>query len=177
MARLYRVVAAPQTLRGAQRARRDRKAKQVAKNCGRSVQVCDSRPSGETHMATITATEQNFESLIEKGDIVIFDFWAEWCGPCKSFGPIFEAASNVHADVTFAKVDTEAQPGLAQAFGVRAIPMIAVFRQQVLLYAEAGALPGAALEELITQARALDMAKVKEEIAAEEAKKKAAAGG
>lgn len=126
-------------------------------------------------MATIAATEENFEGLVTDSDILVVDFWAEWCGPCKAFGPVFEEASTKHADVTFAKVDTEAQQGLARAFGVRAIPMVAVFRQQVLLYAEAGALPASALEELIAQAKSLDMEKVKAEIAAEEAK--AAAGG
>jgi len=125
-------------------------------------------------MATVPATEQNFEGLVNDSDILVVDFWAEWCGPCKSFGPVFEEISNKYPDVTFAKVDTEAQQGLAQAFGVRAIPMVAVFRQQVLLYAEAGALPGGALEELITQAKALDMAKVKAEIVEEEAKAAAA---
>jgi thioredoxin len=127
-------------------------------------------------MATIAATEENFEGLVTDSDVLVVDFWAEWCGPCKAFGPVFEEASTKHADVTFAKVDTEAQQGLARAFGVRAIPMVAVFRQQVLLYAEAGALPASALEELIAQAKGLDMEKVKAEIAAEEAKA-AAAGG
>ena len=124
-------------------------------------------------MATVHATEQNFESLVKDSDVLVVDFWAEWCGPCKSFGPVFEDISNKYPDVTFAKVDTETQQGLAQAFGVRAIPMVAVFRQQVLLYAEAGALPGSALEELITQAKTLDMKKVKDEIAQEEAKARA----
>ena len=127
-------------------------------------------------MATVSATEQNFESLVNDSDILVVDFWAEWCGPCKSFGPVFEEISNKYPDVTFAKVDTQAQQGLAQAFGVRAIPMVAVFRQQVLLYAEAGALPGGALEELITQAKSLDMQKVKAEIVEEEAKARAAGG-
>jgi thioredoxin 1 len=119
-------------------------------------------------MATVTATEENFEALVTSSDILVVDFWAEWCGPCKSFAPVFEAASAKHTDVTFAKVDTEAQQALAQGFGVRAIPTIAVFRQQVLLFAEAGALPSTALEELISQARALDMDKVKAEIAEDE---------
>jgi thioredoxin len=116
-------------------------------------------------MATTHATTENFESLVEKNDILIVDFWASWCGPCMAFAPVYEAASARHPDVCFAKVDTEEQQGLAAAFGVRAIPTIAVFREQVLLFAEAGALPAAALEELIAQARALDMTKVKAEIA------------
>ncbi len=120
-------------------------------------------------MATVTATEKNFEALVTDSDILVVDFWAEWCGPCKSFGPVFEAASEKYPDVTFAKVDTEAEQALAASFGVRAIPMIAVFRQQVLLFAEAGALPAGALEELVTQAKALDMDKVRAEIAADEA--------
>ncbi len=118
-------------------------------------------------MATVNATEKNFEALVTDSDVLVVDFWAEWCGPCKTFGPIFEAASEKYPDVTFAKIDTEAEQALAQSFGVRAIPMIAVFRQQVLLFAEAGALPAAALDELVTQAKALDMDKVRAEIAAQ----------
>ncbi len=128
-------------------------------------------------MATVHVTEQNFEGLVNDSEILVVDFWAEWCGPCKAFGPVFEEMSNKHSDVVFAKVNTEEQQGIARSFGVRAIPMVAVFRQQVLLYAEAGALPANALEELIAQAKGLDMTKVKADIAVEEAKAAAAPGG
>jgi thioredoxin 1 len=119
-------------------------------------------------MTTIHATEKNFQSLIDKGGVLLVDFWAEWCGPCKSFGPVFEAASVRHPGAAFAKVDTEEEQGLAQAFGVRAIPMLAVFRDGVLLFSQSGALPAEALDELVTQALALDMDKVRAEIAASE---------
>ncbi len=121
-------------------------------------------------MTTVEATSDNIEKLIDDSSILIVDFWAEWCGPCRAFGPVFEAAAQKHTDVTFAKCDTEAQKQLAAGFGVRAIPMLAVFRDKVLLFAEAGALPAAQLEDLITQVKALDMAKVHADIAAEDAK-------
>ncbi|MCA2980099.1 MAG: thioredoxin [Myxococcaceae bacterium] len=116
---------------------------------------------------TMELTEQNFEATLQKGGILIIDFWAEWCGPCRAFAPVFEAAARKHADITFAKVDTEAQPGLAQAFEVQAIPTLAVFRDGIMLGRNAGALPGAALEGVIEQVRGLDMAKVKAEVEAQ----------
>ena len=124
-------------------------------------------------MATREATDENFNDIVEKNGIVLIDFWAEWCGPCKRFGPVFEAASEQHADVVFAKVDTEAQPALAGAFGIRSIPTLMVFRDSVLIFQQAGSLPASALEELIVKVKALDMAKVKAEI--EEHEKKHAA--
>ena len=118
-------------------------------------------------MATLELTEQNFEATLEKGGILIIDFWAEWCGPCRAFAPVFEAASKKHADVTFAKVDTEAQQGLAAAFEIQAIPTLAVFRDGVMLGRNSGALPAAALEGVIEQVRGLDMMKIKQEIEAQ----------
>ena len=125
-------------------------------------------------MTTVQVTAENFESLIDKSEILVVDFWAEWCGPCKSFGPIFESASEKHPDVVFGTVDTQQEQALAQSFGVRSIPMVAVFRRQVLLYAEAGALPLVALEELIAEAKALDIDKVKADIDADLKAEKAA---
>lgn len=116
---------------------------------------------------TLELTEQNFETTLEKGGILIIDFWAEWCGPCRAFAPVFEAASKKHADITFAKVDTEAQQGLAAAFEIQAIPTLAVFRDGVMLGRNSGALPAAALEGVIEQVRGLDMAKIKQEIEAQ----------
>jgi thioredoxin 1 len=117
-------------------------------------------------MATVEITAANFQATIEKQGIVLLDFWAEWCAPCKAFAPVFERASETHKDVTFGKIDTEAQQELAGAADIQAIPTLMVFRDGVLLFREAGALPPAALEELVTQAKALDMDEVRAELAA-----------
>ncbi|RMG59293.1 MAG: thioredoxin [Gammaproteobacteria bacterium] len=120
-------------------------------------------------MATIELTEENFESTINDNDIVFIDFWAEWCGPCKSFAPIYEAVSEKHPDIVFGKVDTEAQQNLAAQFQIRSIPTLMIFRDKVLLFAQPGMLSEQQMEDLIQQVRDLDMAKVHEEIARQQA--------
>lgn len=117
-------------------------------------------------MATVEITGDNFKETIEKPGIVLLDFWAEWCGPCRAFAPVFEKASEAHADIVFGKIDTEGQQELAGAAGIQAIPTLMLFRDGILLFRESGALPPAALEELVSQAKQLDMAKVREEMAA-----------
>lgn len=118
-------------------------------------------------MATITLTAENFKETISGNDIVIVDFWASWCAPCRSFAPTFEAASEKYPNIAFAKVNTEEEREMSAGFNIRSIPTLMVFREQVILYAEAGALPAAALDQLIEQVKSLDMEKVRADIAAE----------
>jgi thioredoxin 1 len=111
----------------------------------------------EMTMATVTLTGENFEQVVTGNDIVLVDFWASWCGPCRMFAPVYEAASETHADVVFGKVDAEAQQDLAVRFGIMSIPTLMAFRDQILLYAQPGALPPAALEQVISTVKTLDM--------------------
>jgi thioredoxin 1 len=124
-------------------------------------------------MATVELTADNFESVIGGADLALVDFWAAWCGPCRMFGPIFEQASEENSDAVFAKVDTEAQQELAASFGITSIPTLMIVRDNVVLYAQPGALPAAALDELITKAREVDMDEVRASIAEHEGAKQA----
>ena len=117
-------------------------------------------------MATIELTAETFESTVLNNDIVIVDFWAPWCGPCRSFAPVYEHVAAMHRDIVFAKVNSEQEPALAAQFSIRSIPTLMVFREQIILYSQAGALPASSLENVVAQTLALDMEQVRAEMVA-----------
>ncbi|MEU6242110.1 thioredoxin [Streptomyces sp. NPDC047024] len=117
---------------------------------------------------TVELTKENFDQTVQDNEFVLIDFWADWCGPCKQFAPVYDKAAAENPDLVFAKVDTEAQPELAQAFGIQSIPTLMIVRDQVAVYAQPGALPEPALVDIIDQARKLDMDEVRKNIAEQE---------
>ena len=121
-------------------------------------------------MSTVELTKDNFKETIDGSATVIVDFWAPWCGPCKSFGPTFEAVSDANADVVFAKVNTQDQPEIASSFGIRSIPTLMAFKEQVIVFQQAGALPRGPFEELVEKVRGLDMEQVRAQVAEAQAK-------
>jgi len=120
-------------------------------------------------MATMELTQENFDATITDNDIVIIDFWAPWCGPCRQFAPVFEQVSDKHEDVVFAKLNTDEQTALAQQFQIRSIPTLMAFRERVVLYSNPGAMPAGQFDQLVNEIKALDMAAVHAEIASREA--------
>lgn len=119
-------------------------------------------------MTTLTITEANFNQILEAHPIVVLDFWATWCGPCKGFAPVFEAAAAKHTDIVFGKIDTDAEAGLASAFNIRSVPTLMIIREKIMVIRESGALPSASLEKVIEHARLLDMDDLRNELAAME---------
>ncbi len=120
-------------------------------------------------MAIVDLKKDNFEQVVTGNGTVIVDFWAPWCGPCRGFAPVFEAASEQHADIVFAKVNTDEEQEIASHFNIRSIPTLMIFRDQIVIFAQPGAMPAGALDNVISQAKALDMDQVRKEIAAQDA--------
>ena len=120
-------------------------------------------------MAVVEITKDNFDEIVNNNDVVVIDFWAQWCGPCKTFAPVFEATSEKYPDIVFGKVDTEDQTELASQFGIRSIPTLMVVREKIILYSKAGAVPAQRLETLVDSTLKADMVQVRDEIASAEA--------
>jgi len=125
-------------------------------------------PSGDK-VATVEVTQENLHQIVSENNMVIVDFWAPWCGPCRSFAPAYEAASEKYPDVVFAKVNTEEQQALAGYFQIRSIPTLMIFREKIIIFAQPGALPASALDQVIEKAKALDMNEVRREIESQQA--------